>query len=175
MPKAELLPPAHLVLMGVCGCGKTTVAKVLAKQFGFELGEADDFHPAENIMKMSNGQPLTDEDRWPWLEILSDWLNREDKAGKRTVITCSALERTYRNKLQSTNAPLVFVHLDGTRELLLQRLHARTDHFMPATMLDSQLNTLEPLQEDEKGFVVDIDASPEDIAKTIMEKLNAVA
>ena len=175
MPNAEQLPPAHLVLMGVSGCGKTTIAKVLAKEFGFELGEADEFHPAENIEKMANGRPLTDEDRWPWLEILKNWLQRQDQAGKRTVVTCSALKRAYRNELQRSNAPLVFVHLNGTRELLLQRLRARTNHFMPATMLDSQLNTLEPLQADEKGFVVGIDDSPTNIARTIMEKLNAAA
>lgn len=174
MPNAEQVPSAHLVLMGVSGCGKTTIAKELAKEFGFELGEADDFHPAGNIKKMASGQPLTDEDRWPWLEILANWLRRQDKAGKHTVITCSALKRAYRSKLQDANAPLIFVHLDGTRELLLQRLHARRDHFMPAALLDSQLNTLEPLQEDEKGFVVNIDDSPTNIAKSIMEKLNAV-
>lgn len=175
MHEAEKLPQAHLILMGVCGSGKTTIAEILAQRSGFELVEADEFHPAENVEKMSKGQPLTDEDRWPWLEKLSNWLQKQDSAGKRTVVTCSALKRIYRDKLRLADVPLIFVHLDGPRELLLKRLSHRTDHFMPASMLDSQLDTLESLQPDELGFAVDIDDTSEGIAATIMERLNAVA
>lgn len=149
-----------VVVMGVAGSGKTTVADLMAERLGWQKAEADDFHPPENVAKMSAGTPLTDTDRAPWLNALRDWIT--DAPGS-VVITCSALRRRYRDVLRQADADVRFLHLDGPRELIKERITARTDHFMPPSLLDSQLDALEPLQPDEAGFVVDIDHTPEQI------------
>lgn len=163
--------PPHIVIMGVCGSGKTTVAGILADRIGVEVAEADDFHPPENVRKMASGIPLADEDRWPWLNSLKDWMNKKADNGKSAVITCSALKRSYRDLLRECHFPVVFVHLNGSPELLAQRLASRTDHFMPPELLTSQLATLEPLAADEAGYVFDIGPTPQQITTAIMTVL----
>lgn len=146
----------HLVVMGVAGCGKSTVAQQLRQELGWSLTEGDDLHPAANIAKMSAGVPLNDEDRWPWLDAIADWTTTEDEAGHDTLVTCSALRRVYRDRLRAAPGRTVFVHLVGPEALLAERLAARPGHFMPPSLLPSQLATLEPLEADEEGIVLDI-------------------
>lgn len=162
----------HLVVMGVAGCGKSTVAHALQDRLGWALAEGDDFHPASNIAKMSSGTPLTDEDRWPWLDLIADWTAQQDGAGHSTIVTCSALRRVYRDRLSTAPGRTIFIHLCGDQDLLANRMAARTDHFMPPSLLPSQLATLEPLQDDEDGYAVDIDRSIDEIADLVMAHLN---
>lgn len=162
--------PEHLVVMGVAGSGKTTVATLLAQRTGTPQAEADDFHPEANVRKMAAGVPLTDADRQPWLERLRDWLTAEADAGRSAVVTCSALRRPYRDLLRTAHGRVRFVHLDGSPELLASRIGARTDHFMPATLLPSQLATLEPLDDDEDGFVLDVAHSPAELVDAVLER-----
>jgi gluconokinase len=143
-----------VVVMGVSGSGKTTVAEPLAARLGVDLGEADDFHPASNVDKMAAGHALDDADRAPWLRAIARWL--ADHRDEGAVVTCSALKRGYRDLLREGAAGVVFLHLHGTRELLEQRMQGRAGHFMPASLLDSQLETLEGLERDEAGVVLDI-------------------
>jgi len=151
-----------LVVMGVAGSGKSTVAGVLAERLGWPVADADDFHSPENVAKMSAGTPLTDEDRWPWLASIRDWISGADGS---VVVTCSALRRAYRDVLREAEARVRFVHLDGSRQEIAARMAARTDHFMPLGLLDSQLETLEPLQSDEDGIATPISGTPEEIAE----------
>lgn len=158
MTNTTTTPVRVLVVMGVSGTGKSTVAAILAERLGFALEEGDDLHPAANVAKMAAGRPLTDEDRWPWLDEIGGWIHRcldQDTPG---VITCSALRRRYRDRLRAPG--VVFVHLDGTRQQIFDRLSAREGHFMPASLLDSQLDTLEPLAEDEDGVTVTLGRKP---------------
>ncbi len=158
-----------LVVMGVAGSGKTTVAAILGERLGWPLAEADEFHSAANVAKMSAGTPLTDEDRQPWLAAIRDWISG---TGGSSVVTCSALRRAYRDVLRQADARVRFVHLAGGRDELTERMSARTDHFMPIALLDSQLNTLEPLQPDEDGVVVPISGTPEQIAQAALDRLH---
>ena len=162
----------HLVVMGVAGCGKSTVAKALQERLGWIVAEGDDYHPASNIAKMSSGIPLSDEDRWAWLDTIAAWTAEQDRAGLPTIVTCSALRRVYRDRLRAAPGRTVFVHLTGTPELLTARMSARTDHFMPPTLLPSQLATLEPLQADEEAIVIDIDRSIDEIAEVAISQLH---
>ncbi len=164
--------PTALVVMGVAGSGKTTVAERIAEALGWPLAEADDFHSPANKAKMSSGVPLTDEDRAPWLASLRDWITDERRD---VVLTCSALRRTYRAVLRSADARVRFLHLHGTPELLAERMGGRQGHFMPTTLLTSQLATLEPLEADEDGVVVDIAGSPEEIAARALTALDLPA
>lgn len=161
----------HLVLMGVAGSGKTTVRDALHAALGWSVAEGDAFHPAANVELMRSGTPLTDEDRWPWLDLIVDWTRTEDAAGRDTLLTCSALRRPYRDRLREAPGRTVFVHLTAGAELLAARMAARTDHFMPASLLPSQLATLEPLDDDEDGLVVDVTGTPEQIAAEIVARL----
>jgi gluconokinase len=151
-----------IVVMGVSGSGKTTVGRALAARLGVVYAEADEFHPPANIAKMSAGHPLTDEDRWPWLRSIADWIGAHEVDGG--VATCSALKRTYRDLLRS-GGPVFFVHLAGGPDLIAGRLGARHGHFMPAALLDSQIADLEPLDPDEPGVVLDIAQSPAELAE----------
>ena len=155
MPEAGPAPTRHLVVMGVSGVGKSTIAQRLAADLDLELAEGDDFHPRSNIEKMSAGQPLTDEDRWPWLEALAAWTEERRTSGRDTVLTCSALKRAYRDVLRRADPDTFFVCLLGDEELLRERMESR-DHFMPASLLTSQIETLEPLEDDETGVSVDV-------------------
>jgi gluconokinase len=161
-----------LVVMGVSGSGKSTVARLLADRLGRPMAEADEFHPEANIAKMSAGIPLTDADREPWLLALRDWISEHDAAGQGTVVTCSALKRSYRDLLRGASARVHFVHLSGSREVIGERLASRSGHFMPPSLLDSQFADLEPLGDDEDGITVDVTATPEQIADRVCEGLD---
>jgi gluconokinase len=171
-PRSGQAPPVHLVVMGVAGSGKTSVALELAARTGRPNAEADDFHPAANVAKMSTGVPLTDTDRAPWLAALRDWLTAQADAGHGAIVTCSALKRAYRDVLRSARGRVVFVHLTGSPELLGDRIAARTGHFMPPSLLASQLATLEPLDDDEDGFTLDIAASVDELADAVLARAN---
>jgi gluconokinase len=161
-----------LVIMGVSGAGKTTVARLLAERLGWDLAEADDLHSAGNVAKMSAGIPLTDEDRWPWLDRVATWTRTHTAAGIPGVITCSALKRTYRDKLAGDNA--VFVHLVGARDAIAERLAGRVDHYMPASLLDSQFALLEPTQSDENAFSLVVGSYPAEAAAEIARRLGLI-
>ena len=151
----------HIVVMGVSGCGKTTVGERLSEVLGWPFDEGDRFHPAANIAKMSAGIPLEDADRWPWLEILAARIAAKEAAGTASLLSCSSLKRRYRDLLR-TGAPRVFfLHLHGDRAVLAARLAARRDHFFPPRLLDSQFAALEPLAPDEAGIVVDVASDTE--------------
>lgn len=132
----------HFLIMGVSGCGKTTVGKRLAEETGAVFLDADDFHPAANLAKMAAGQPLTEEDRQPWLAMIAEKIRT--LADAPFVLACSALRESYRQQLLAACPGMKIIHLHGSRELLLERMQQRQDHFMPASLLDSQLATLEP-------------------------------
>jgi gluconokinase len=147
----------HVVVMGVSGTGKSTIGQALATELEVTYGEGDDHHPAANRAKMAAGTPLDDADRWPWLESLAAWTREQHDAGLATVLTCSALRRAYRDVLRAAvPEQTVFVHLVGSAEVLASRMAQRT-HFMPPALLESQLRTLEPLEDDEAGGMVDVD------------------
>jgi 6-phosphogluconate dehydrogenase len=160
-----------VVVMGVSGSGKSTIAALMAGELGWDYAEADDFHPQANIDKMSAGIPLTDEDRWPWLQKLRNWIDEEVAAGRQGVLTCSALKRSYRDLLRGDG--VVFVHMAGSRDVVSARLAARQGHFMPAALLDSQIATLEPLDDDEDGLILNLDLgqNPQQEAAWVMEQL----
>jgi carbohydrate kinase (thermoresistant glucokinase family) len=147
----------RIVVMGVSGCGKSSVGVALAETLGARFIDGDDLHPEANKAKMGAGIPLDDDDRWPWLDLVSKALAEDASTFTGTVIACSALKRSYRERILAGAPNTFFIHLDGSREILQQRLGNRTGHFMPATLLDSQLATLEPLADDEPGAVIDID------------------
>jgi carbohydrate kinase (thermoresistant glucokinase family) len=153
--------------MGVAGSGKSTVGRALADRLGWDFAEGDDLHPAANIAKMAAGHPLSDADRAPWLALVRDWIDSRVQAGRPGVITCSALKRSYRDVLRDEH--VVFVHLSATREQLLPRLVARTGHFMPAALLDSQLADLEPPDDGEQAITVDATLSVDRQVSQILE------
>ena len=161
----------HLVFMGVSGSGKSTVAQAVRDRLGWEMAEGDDFHPPENVRKMSEGTPLTDADRWGWLESLADWTAERDARGEPTIITCSALRRAYRDVLRRGGEGTFFVHCTGDKYLLIERMNAR-DHFMPPSLLESQLDTLEPLRPDEDGMDVDIALSVDEMVDEVLGRLD---
>ncbi|NEG71277.1 AAA family ATPase [Bifidobacterium ramosum] len=140
--------------MGVCGCGKTTVAEHLAAELGVKYAEADDFHPKANIEKMAAGHPLTDEDRWPWLDALAAWIDQRIAAGEPAVVTCSALKKVYRDRLRRKG--VVFVYMKGTYDEVLARMSGRKGHFMKTSMLQSQFDILEEPGADEVHVDVEI-------------------
>jgi gluconokinase len=145
-----------LVVMGVSGSGKSTVGAALAQRLRVPFADADDFHPAANIAKMTAGHALDDEDRRPWLDALGNWLASHPDGA---VLSCSALKRAYRDRLRDFCPDLEFVHLHGERAVIERRQSSRPGHFMPASLLDSQFATLEPLAADERGLLVDVDQS----------------
>ncbi|MEU0580987.1 gluconokinase [Streptomyces griseoincarnatus] len=155
--------PHVVVVMGVAGTGKTTIGPLLAARLGVPYAEGDDFHPQSNIAKMSAGTPLTDDDRWPWLDAIGDWA--QGRTGLGGVVSCSALKRSYRDRLRAAAPGVVFVHLTGDRALVEDRMSHRQGHFMPTALLDSQFATLQPLEPDEAGVAVNVTGSPEQITE----------
>lgn len=149
--------PPLIVAMGVSGSGKSTVGAALAQRVRVPFADADDFHPPANIAKMSAGHALDDDDRFPWLEAIGEWLAAHEQTGG--VMSCSALKRRYRDQLRHHASRTEFVHLHGTPEVITRRQASRPGHFMPASLLSSQFATLEPLQPDEHGVVIDVDQS----------------
>ena len=152
-----------IVVMGVSGSGKSTVGAALAQRLRVPFADADDFHPAANITKMTAGQPLDDDDRYPWLEAIGVWLADHADGG---VMSCSALKRKYRDQLRGHCADVTFLHLSGTAEVIARRQASRPGHFMPASLLASQFDTLEPLDADERGISIDVDQSIDSIVQT---------
>jgi gluconokinase len=158
-----------LVIMGISGSGKSTVAGILAGQLGWDLEEGDDLHPQENIDKMSAGEPLNDEDRAPWLDTISSWIIEHTMAGVPGIITCSALKRRYRDVLREHN--VIFVHLTGSKDLIGRRLATRHDHYMPTSLLDSQVDALEVPGPDENAITIDAGRKPAEEAAEIVRRL----
>lgn len=163
-------PVWHLVFMGVSGSGKSTAGLAVRDRLGWEFAEGDDFHPQANVDKMASGRPLSDEDRIPWLQSLAAWTRERDVAGRPTLLSCSALRRSYRDILRTGGVHTFFVHLVGDKGLLLERMSTR-EHFMPRTLLESQLDTLEPLAPDEAGMEVDVVDPPDRIADLVLARL----
>ena len=150
----------RMVVMGVSGCGKSSVGEEIARLTSAQFVDGDDLHPEANKAKMGAGIPLDDNDRWPWLDRVGEVL-----AGpKGAIVACSALKQVYRDRIRAAAPGTVFVHLDGSRELLWERISARQNHFMPASLLDSQLAILEPLGSDENGVTLPITASVKSLA-----------
>jgi gluconokinase len=161
--------PTVLVVMGVSGTGKSTVAGLLAERLGCPMEEGDDLHPPANRAKMEHGVPLTDEDRWPWLEQVRAWIDAQSETGRPGIITCSALRRAYRDRLRRPN--VVFVYLAGTHEVIAARLSTRSGHFMPPSLLQSQLDTLEPPGADERVITVHLGGTPDDEVSQVLAAL----
>jgi gluconokinase len=163
--------PTTLVVMGVSGSGKSTVAAGLVDRLGWEFAEGDDFHPRANVEKMRSGRPLDDDDRWPWLRTLAAWIGEHERAGKSVVVTCSALKRSYRDLLCDGHPSVWFAHVTADADLLRERVEGRTGHYMPSSLLESQLATLQPLQEDEPGASVSAAGSPDDVVDALLAAL----
>ena len=164
--------PCARVVMGVSGSGKSTIAEHLAARIGWRCVDGDLFHPPANVAKMSAGHPLTDEDRWPWLQAIADEIDRLSAAGQRAVVACSALKRAYRDILVHGRDDVRIVYLEGTQHLIAKRLAARKGHFMPPGLLDSQFKTLEPPRLRERPVTTSIDAAVEDIIDDIVRQLD---
>lgn len=160
-----------VVVMGVAGSGKSTVGRELVKRLGWEFAEGDDFHPPANVAKMRPGHPLDDDDRWPWLRTIADWIGEREAAGQNAIVTCSALKRAYRDLLGSGHPSVHFVHVDVPTDVLRERMGRRQDHYMPPSLLDSQLATLERLQPDEPGFAVAGDGPLDEVADRVVDEL----
>ncbi len=163
--------PCALIVMGVSGSGKTTIAEKLGERLGWKCEDGDKYHPKSNVEKMSAGHPLTDEDRRPWLQAIADKIDQVCEAGEHAVVACSALKRAYRDILVHGRDDVRIVYLDGAQKLIAGRLAARKGHFMPPGLLDSQFKTLEPPGSDENPIAVSIDAPVEAIVEDIVAKL----
>jgi gluconokinase len=159
-----------IVVMGVAGCGKTTVMGALADRFGWATAEADDFHSPANVEKMRTGHPLTDADRRPWLEAIASWIGERERDGQNAIVTCSALKRSYR-ELLGRGPSVWFAHLDVPPTVIADRLARRQGHYMPVSLLTSQLDALEPLDPDEPGAAIGADRPPAEIVADILARL----
>jgi carbohydrate kinase (thermoresistant glucokinase family) len=160
-----------VVLMGVSGSGKTTVAALLAAALGCQFQEGDDLHPPQNVEKMRGGTPLTDADRMPWLRKIAEEIDGWRARGECGVLTCSALKRSYRDTIIGDRRDVVLVYLEGSRDLIHQRVAARHEHFMPVALLDSQFATLEEPTPDEHPIIVDVGGKPAEVAHEIVCRL----
>jgi gluconokinase len=169
-PVAKPTTPCILLVTGVSGSGKTTVGELLARRLGWEYAEADDFHPEENLAKMVAGHPLTDADREPWLDAIAAWIDGTTAAGRSGVVSCSALKRTYRDRLRAGRPSVRLIYLDADRRTISARLAARRGHFFPAKLLDSQFADLEPPTDDERPyrFTVTVDTESADIVEHLV-------
>jgi gluconokinase len=160
-------PTVTIVLMGVSGSGKSTVMTRLRERLHWPSAEADEFHPAANVAKMSSGQPLSDDDRWPWLHALAAWIGAREAARENCLVTCSALKRSYRDILREGHPSVRFVHLVAPADVLQRRIAQRRGHYMPPSLLGSQFETLEALQPDEPGIAVSSELPPDQIVDAI--------
>jgi carbohydrate kinase (thermoresistant glucokinase family) len=170
-PKPPASGTSAIVVMGVSGSGKSTIASMLAQRLHWVYEDADWFHPKSNIEKMHHGEPLNDEDRWPWLLAIAAWIDATRRAGGHGVVACSALKRAYRDVLIGDRRDVRLVFLKGDRDLIARRIAARADHFMPTTLLDSQFATLEEPQANERPIVVSIVPHPREIVEAIVTEL----
>ena len=164
-------PTRHVVVMGVSGAGKTTVARGIGDLTGLAFAEADEFHSDANVARMRSGVPLDDAARWPWLHALADWMAARGAEGVSTVLACSALKRSYRDVLRQGPPTVDFVHLDGPAEVIRDRISRRAGHYMPASLLESQLATLERGDPDEALLVLDVSLPPEELASAAVDRL----
>lgn len=163
--------PSVLVVMGVSGSGKTTVAALLSGRLGWAFEDGDDLHPAANIEKMHAGIPLTDDDRWPWLQAIAAWIDKRRVAGEHGVVTCSALRRVYRDLLLRGRPDVRLVYLKGDKALISRRQAARQGHFMPTSLMDSQFATLEEPGADEAPIIVSVEGRPQEIVDAVLQAL----
>jgi gluconokinase len=163
--------PLTLVVMGVSGVGKTSVAHALVERTGWVFQEGDDLHPAANRAKMAAGTPLNDDDRWPWLRRIAAWIGEQEAAGRGAVVTCSALRRSYRDLLEDGHPSVRFVHLLASEEVLGARVSHRYHEYMPPALLRSQLDTLEPLADDEPGVRVETEGDPAAVADRVLKAI----
>ena len=163
--------PSVVVVMGVSGCGKSTIASMLAHRLNWIYEDGDWFHPQSNVRKMHAGEPLTDEDRWPWLHGIAAWIDASRRVGNRGTVACSALKRAYRDILVGERRDVRIVYLKGEQDLIARRLAARDGHFMPPSLLDSQFAALEEPQPDEHPIVVSIVPHPREIVEEIVKRL----
>lgn len=172
-PSAVEPPPGSgaqavtIVLMGVAGSGKSTLLQRIRERWGWSSAEADEFHSASNVTRMASGLPLTDSDRWPWLRALAAWIGAREAAGEHCVLTCSALRRAYRDVLREGHPSVRFVHLVAAPDTLHARVEGRAGHYMPASLLGTQLEILEPLEADEPGVVVSSERPPDRVIDDI--------
>lgn len=164
-------PARHIVVMGVSGSGKTTLGRMLATEFGLPMAEADEFHPPENIAKMTAGTPLEDSDRWPWLDALRTWM--DGHAAHGSLVTCSALRRSYRDVLRAADGETLFLHVVVEAPRLRDRLRHRSGHFMPPALMASQLAALEPLEADEAGVELVNDTTEQNLLEAARAWLDA--
>ncbi|WP_040337136.1 gluconokinase [Candidatus Blastococcus massiliensis] len=164
-------PPTTVVVMGVSGSGKTTVAVQLAERLNWEFAEGDDFHPRANVEKMAAGHPLDDDDRWPWLRTIGRWIDQREATGRSVVVTCSALKRSYRDLLREGRSSVWFAHVTADPDVIRDRIEHRSGHYMPASLLDSQLATLEPLGPDEAGAEISGAAPPDEVVDDLIAAL----
>lgn len=171
-PNAQVASTS-IVVMGVSGSGKSTVALGLVERLGWKFAEGDDFHPESNVEKMRSGQPLDDEDRWPWLRSLAAWIGEHEQAGTPVVVTCSALKRSYRDLLRDGHPSVWFAHVTVDADLLRERVRQRTGHYMPSSLLESQLATLQPLGDDEPGTSVSGSGTPGAVVDDVLARLLA--
>jgi gluconokinase len=158
-----------IILMGVSGSGKSTVGRLLAERLDWEFHDGDDLHPEENVRKMASGTALTEDDRWPWLERIGQVMHECDDAGRNAILACSALRSTYRDYLLRLSPAVDLVFLRGDRDTILERMRKRSDHFMPADLLDSQFEALEAPQH---AVIADVAKSPDEIVDDIMQELS---
>jgi carbohydrate kinase (thermoresistant glucokinase family) len=163
---------AILIVMGVSGCGKTTVGNLLAQRLGWQFQDADWFHPPSNVDKMHKGIPLTDEDRWPWLKAVAAWIDKARASGDHGVIACSALKRHYRDVLIGDRRDVRLVYLKGDETLIGRRVSTRHEHFMPPALLHSQFEALEEPGPKENPVIVSIEPKPNEIVQQILSNLN---
>jgi carbohydrate kinase (thermoresistant glucokinase family) len=165
--------PAAIIVMGVSGSGKSTIGALLAERLGWPFADADGFHPAANIAKMAAGQPLTDADRWPWLDAIAAHIEAARAAAQPVVVACSALRRTYRDRLRAGHKDLIFLHLAGEAGLIGDRQAARQGHFMPPSLMASQFATLEDPAGEADAVTVSVVASPQQVVKAVLGELAA--
>lgn len=165
------VPLAAILVMGVSGSGKTTLAAMLAGRLGWPYRDADDFHPEANLAKMAAGQPLDDADRAPWLAAIAGWMDAQRSAGGHAIVACSALKRAYRDVLIGARRDVGLIFLDGSRETIHGRMAARADHFMPPTLLDSQIATLEPPGADEGAIRLSVASAPDALLEKALAEL----
>jgi gluconokinase len=164
-----------VVLMGVSGCGKSTTGTRLASALGWPFRDADGFHPPGNIEKMSRGVALADEDRWPWLAAIAQWIDERRAAGEAGIVSCSALKRDYRRRLIGERDGVRLVYLKGSKDLIAARISRRRDHFMPSSLLDSQFATLEEPGPDEAAIIVPITLTPKRVVALIIAELGVAS
>jgi carbohydrate kinase (thermoresistant glucokinase family) len=165
--------PAAIIVMGVSGSGKSTIGALLAERLGWPFADADGFHPPANVAKMASGQPLSDTDRWPWLDAIAAHIGAARGTGQPVVVACSALRRAYRDRLRAGHGDLIFLHLSGAPAVIAERQAARQGHFMPPSLMASQFATLEDPAEEVDAVTVSVSASLHEVVATALEQLAA--